>query len=109
MSKFKIYTLKKHSNRLTRQAKHIFGADIVDSAYFACNVDRGDMHDYYNQKLIDTNVEKSNKNISMIDIDCIRIMIEFKNGNSVSFWSSEWGDISKVENTREYTKPVMYT
>lgn len=95
------YKMTKESKRITRQAKHIFGKDIVDSAYFAVDV----WDDAYaNKQLYDMSDQKNTTIcIDEIDIGCMIIVIKFKNGNMVSFNSSEWGYIKKVKEIKMYS------
>lgn len=87
--------LLKETTKLTDIAKTIFG-DIVNKVYLA---------EYYSpllqteevtieiiDKCLKTSESESSDN--ELSVDNINIVIEFKNGNKVSFNNSEWGSIS---------------
>ena len=99
------YKMTKESKRITRQAKHIFGKDIVDMAYFAVDV----WDDAYANKQLYEMSDQNNtsKELGEIDIGCMMIIIKFKNGNLVSFNSSEWGDIKKVQEIKMYSPETV--
>ena len=96
------YTLVKESNRLTRQAKHIFG-DIIDRAYFGAVTDSS-MEDYFNGVLYELSDQKdTSKDLNSIDIGCLVVVIKFTNGKIVKFNSSEWGDIEGIKDFKNYS------
>lgn len=99
--KFKPFVLFKESKLITKQAKAIFGADLVDFAGHAELVEFEYMEDFYKERLEAKQESKDdvgvNETGAFIDIGSIQVVIKFRNGKIVSFNSSEWGDISEVK------------
>lgn len=99
--KFKPFVLFKESKRITKQAKAIFGSDIVNCAGYANFVYQQDMTEWFTEKLKKFKEQENSTGTNLIgkyiDIGGIHVVIKFSNGKIVSFDSSEWGDISEVK------------
>lgn len=99
--KFKPFVLFKESKLITKQAKAIFGSDIVDCAGFGEVIYSEALVDYQKERL--TELKGTSQDIGedntwkTIDIGSKTIVIKFNNGKTVCFNSSEWGDISEVK------------
>lgn len=100
--KFKPFILFKDSKLLSKQAKVIFGSDLVTCAGFGNYVNAANMLDYYTDNLREYKELEGAVGTSaigkFIDIGCsVRVIIKFTNGKVISFNSSEWGDIVEVK------------
>lgn len=98
----KIYAIK--NKDLLNTAKNIFGKELVVDAWLVGDykVSDEEVKKYGNninkiriEKLkYENKIFKENLKTSEIDIGCSRIALKFSNGNIVTMYSSEWGDVS---------------
>jgi len=101
--KFVPYTLIRQSTRLTRQARKIFGKDIVLNAYLAeyAHFASCDGESYWKERLDGRNFPKGDTDLNEIDLGNGCIVIQFSTGKYVRFNCSEWGGIIAVNNLRK--------